>query len=333
MRRSRAGLVAALLLVALGIPARGAGPDDRIAVLPLANLTGEKSFYWLGEAFAEGVSDQLLAAGMAVVPPARRRGAARELGLAPDRASTLASDILLARRLNASLLVVGEVRWEESRHLRIEGRILRADAPSIDEPIVLRGELNDLYKMQKQLAHLLLPTARGRNAQAQIAPLAALTDVPLSSFEAYIKAVTASDRPAREAFLDRSLAADPSFAPALIARARLDLDDGKAREARLWLDRIAVERMAFPERYWLARGDTAAARGDRGSAFDLYGKALALRDWPLAHFHMAAVLAQQGKLLDARQQVEAGLLADPSHPLGIELREALTHSHTGETPS
>ncbi len=91
--------------------------------------------------------------------------------------------------------------------------------------------------------------------------------------------------------------------------------------------------MAFPERYWLARGDTAAARGDRGSARDLYHKALQRRDWPLAHFRLAAVLAQQGKLMEARQEVEAGLIADPGHPVGIELREALAHGPVHEVPS
>jgi hypothetical protein len=53
-----------------------------------------------------------------------------------------------------------------------------------------------------------------------------------------------------------------------------------------------------------------------------------LRARPLAtaHFRLAAALAQQGKIIDARREVSAGLRLDPLDPEGIELREALAHT-------
>lgn len=335
MRSTSAILLVCTLFLATGPAVAVAAPDERAVVLPFVNATGEKSFYWIGEAFALGLSDHLLAAGIDTVAATRRREALDDLGMVSNELPPLASSLLLARRLNASLVVTGEVRWQEAMPSRIEirGRVLDATVPSVGKSVVLRGEINELFRLQKQFASLLVPAVRGRSHHAQVSPLAALESIPLSSFETYIKAITTSDRQMQRTFLERSLEAAPTFAPALIARARLDLDEGKAQEALLWLDRVAVDKMAFPERYWLARADTAAARGDRGSARDLYHKALTRRAWPLAHFRLAAVLAQQGRLMESRREVEAGLLIDPGHPAGIELREALAHAPVAKAPS
>ena len=307
------------------------GLDQRAVVLPFTNATGEKSLYWMGEAFAHGVSDHLLAAGMDTVDPQRRREASNEMGLDASEPPTLASAILLARRLNASLVILGELSWQSPHRITISSRLIKVSEPSVGDPIVLKGSLHELYRLQKKHASLLVPSIGSRTPHAQVPPLQVIQEVPLPSFEAYIKAVSTEDLSTRRSFLERSLEADPTFAPALIERARLELREGRAHDALLLLDRVQVEQMAFPERYWLARGDTAAARGDRGSAVDLYHKALARRNWPLAHFRLAAILAQQGKLMEARQEVEAGLIVDPGHPVGNELREALTPPH--ETPS
>ena len=59
--------------------------------MPFANLTGEKSLYWIGEAFAVGLTDHLLAAGIETVDPERRRDAWTEMGLDHEGPPTLAS--------------------------------------------------------------------------------------------------------------------------------------------------------------------------------------------------------------------------------------------------
>ena len=95
MRRGLALLIVASALGA-GPVLAAPRPAGRAVVLPFANLTGEKSFYWIGEAFAMGLSDHLLAAGIDVVSPERRREESQEFGLDPDDPPTLASILLLS---------------------------------------------------------------------------------------------------------------------------------------------------------------------------------------------------------------------------------------------
>jgi tetratricopeptide (TPR) repeat protein len=300
-----------------------ASDGGRLVVLPFHNETGEASLYWIGEAFAIGLTDHLLAAGIETVESERRRGALTEIGLGTDEPISMASTILLARRVNASLALLGEVRLATGHRLEVSGYLIDVESREMDEPVTLTGEVNDLHALQNRFARAVLPQGRKRGGHAHVSPLEALEEVPLSSFELFVKAASTDDPDRRREFLDGALEADPLYAEALVERARLEIDEGRPQDAFVWLDRVQVEKMSFPERFWLVRGDAVAATGDNGSAVDLYQKALKARSLPVAHFRLAAVLARQGKLVEARREVEAGLAIDPDDPEGIELREAL----------
>jgi len=284
-----------------------ASDGARLVVLPFHNETGEASLYWIGEAFAIGLTDHLLAAGIETVEPERRRGALVEIGLGNDEPISMASAILLARRVNASLALLGEVRLATGHRLEVSGHLIDVENREMDEPVTLTGEVNDLHALQNRFARAVLPQGRKRGGHAHVSPLEALEEVPLSSFELFVKAASTEDPDRRREFLDGALEADPLYAEALVERARLEIDEGRPQDAFVWLDRVQVEKMSFPERFWL----------------DLYQEALKARPLPVAHFRLAAVLARQGKLVEARREVEAGLSIDPDDPEGIELREAL----------
>jgi tetratricopeptide (TPR) repeat protein len=314
-----------VLACALFLVCAPALADDgaRLVVLPFRNETGEPSLYWIGEAFAIGLTDHLLAAGIDTVESERRRGALVEIGLGNDEPISMASAILLARRVNASLALLGEVRLATGHRLEVSGYLIDVKSRELDEPVTLTGEVNDLHALQNRFARAVLPQGRKRGGHEHISPLEALKEVPLSSFELFVKAMSTSEPDLRREFLDGALEADPLYTEALVERARLEIDEGRPQDAFVWLDRVQVDQMSFPERLWMVRGDAVAATGDNGSAADLYQKALKARPLPAAHFRLAAVLARQGQLVEARREVEAGLTIDPNHPEGIELREAL----------
>jgi tetratricopeptide (TPR) repeat protein len=309
-------------LLAAAVPAL-ADDGGRLVVLPFHNETGETSLYWIGEAFAIGLNDHLLAAGIDTVEPERRRGGLVEIGLGTGEPISMASAILLARRVNATLALQGEVRLAPGHRLEVTGYLIDVASRELDQPVTMTGEVNDLHALQNRFARAVLPQGRKRGGHAHVSPLEALEEVPLSSFELFVKAMSTADPDRRREFLDGSLEADPLYSAALVERARLEIDEGRPQDAFVWLDRIQMEKMSFPERAWLVRGDATAATGDNGSAVDLYQKALKVRPLPVVHFRLAAVLARQGRLVEARREVEAGLSIDPDHPEGIELREAL----------
>jgi Tfp pilus assembly protein PilF len=297
--------------------------DTRYVVVPFSNDTGEESLYWMGEALAIGLTDHLLSSGLDVVEPDRRRDALMEMGLDSSEPVTLASAILLGRRLGAELIILGSYDLLPDHGVLLVARTVN-DPQTLEGPRAeVRGSLSDLHRLQQKLIAELTPGSHSRTGSASL--MKTVEQIPLSSLEMYARAVSTDDPDERRDLLARALESDPLFAAALIQRAQLEIDEGRPESAFLWLDRIQMDHLLFPERYWLVRGDAAAAAGDRGSAVDHYQQSLSLRPRAVTHFHLAAVLAKQGKLMDARQQVDAGLILDPQDPDGIELREALAH--------
>ena len=316
-------MTAAILLALSAASSAGAMAADRYLVLPFTNETGEDSLFWMGEAMAMGLTDHLLAAGAAGVCPQRRRDGLVEIGLDSREPVTLASAILLARRLGADRIVVGRYGLLADHGLSIQGHDVSAQGLDQGEPVEVRGALTDLHALQQKFVRALVPRSQLQPERVRVTPLQEMSTVPLSSLELYTRAMLVEDPEQRRDLLTRALEADPGYAAVLIQRALLEISEGRPESSFLWLDRVALEKVAFPERYWLARGDAAAANGDRGSAIDNYEKSLALRSTASAHFRLGAVLAQGGRIHDARLHISEGLSLDPGDPEGLELREAL----------
>jgi tetratricopeptide (TPR) repeat protein len=315
-------IVLLALMAAVPFAAEPAG-GERYVVLPFANETGEDSLYWMGEALAIGLTDHLLAAGIKVVETERRRDALLEMGLDGGQPVTLASAILLGRRLGAAIIILGRYELLADHGVLIDGQTVHDTEARQGRTAEVRGSLSDLHRLQQKFVGHLVPAKHTRRSTAL---MKAVEQTPLSSLEMYARAMATEEPEARRDLLSRALESDPLYSAALMARARLEIDAGRPESAFLWLDRIEMKKLVFPERYWQVRGDAAAAAGDRGSAVDHYEQSLALRPMAATHFHLAAVLAKQGKLMDARGQVDAGLALDPQDPYGMELREALAHA-------
>lgn len=315
-------LVALVVLAAVFSSVRGMA-GERHLVLAFANETREDSLYWLGEAIAMGLTDHLIAAGIATVPSARRRHGLLEMGLDSREPVTLASAILLTRHLGAERMVVGQYALLADHGLSIRGHIVSAKGLEQSEPVEVHGPLTDLHQLQQKFVRQLVPGLKRRPEKDGVSPMEEMSKVPLPSVELYTRAMLVEDPEQRRDLLTRALEADPVNSAALIQRALLEISEGRPESSFLWLDRVSLKKLAFPERYWLARGDAAAANGDRGSAIDNYEKAVALRSTATAHFRLGAVLAQGGRLHDARRHISEGLFLDPRDPEGLELRAAL----------
>ncbi|TDI31160.1 MAG: hypothetical protein E2P00_02865 [Acidobacteria bacterium] len=322
IKNPRLVMAALLLFLAAGSPA-GVMAGDRYAVLPFTNETREDSLYWMGEAIAIGLTDHLLAAGVTCVSAERRRDGLLEIGLDSREPVSLASAILLARRLGADWILVGHYTLLANHGLSIRGHIVSAQGLEEGKQIEVQGVLADLHHLQQKFVHNLVPRSQRQPQREGITPMQEMSTVPLSSVELYSRAMLVEDQEQRRDLLTRALESDPVYSAALIQRALLEIAEGRPESSFLWLDRVALAKVAFPERYWLARGDAFAANGDRGSAIDNYKKALALRTTATAHFRLGAVLAQGGQIHDARLHISAGLTLDPRDPEGLELHEAL----------
>ena len=205
-----------LLLVFAGtVWAQGGTPrlpadlsDDRVAVVPLRNITGEAGDAWIGAGIAETLmADVQAEPGVSVIDRELVHSALGDLpsAVAPDDDATTLTE--LGRRVGARWLIRGGYQRLGDR-IRITARLVEVPSGQIAGSAKVDGAMADLFELQDQVSRQLMdgamvsvaagrpvdPAAPARPArqrpEARLSPLgapvpaaaptavAAVTDVP-----------------------------------------------------------------------------------------------------------------------------------------------------------
>ena len=200
-----------LLLVFAGtVWAQGSAPrlpadlsDDRVAVVPLRNITGEPGDAWIGAGIAETlIADLQAEPGVSVIGPELVDNALADLppAVVPDDDATLME---LGRRVGARWLISGGYQRLGDR-IRITARLVEVPSGHVARSAKIDGAVDDLFELQDQVTRHLMdgamvgvaadrsvgparpasPASEGPEARASPvaaaapAPAAAVTDVP-----------------------------------------------------------------------------------------------------------------------------------------------------------
>ena len=189
-------------------PLAGAG-KGRVLVMPLEGAGRDSRLYWLGEASAVLLSEDLGARGANVITRDERLRAFDELQL-PARASlSLATVIRVGELVGASDVVFGTLALDGER-LTVRIRSVRLDAGRMQPEVVEQGPLPDLFVTFDRVARRLTgtPAPPDRPEQAH---------APLPAFENYIKGLLAETPATQIKFLDAALAQFPAYDAARFA--------------------------------------------------------------------------------------------------------------------
>ena len=183
--------------------------SDTIMVLPFENTSGHATYNWVGESFAEGLTDLFArlganGAGIRVVSNDERKIIQQKLRVPLTTLPSLATSIKLAKESRASLLVLGKYsvtpgQGDVATTLRVTARVVRiqdgafytaqlADGKLYTREIDLADAISKLQTLQGQVAHQVLYQREGNAlslSQNEVVEMA--RRVPTRSFEAYIK--------------------------------------------------------------------------------------------------------------------------------------------------
>jgi tetratricopeptide (TPR) repeat protein/TolB-like protein len=187
-------------------------PAPRILVVPFETATRDGRTYWLGEAVALLLADDVNARGLgAITRPARER-AYEQIHLPPNAVLSRATVIKVGELVGASQVIVGEVRVDGDE-LTIRARPIRIDVGRVDSDVTERGKLGDLFSLVQKVSRRVVPGGTD--------PAAALSQSPsLHAFEQYVKGLLAEHPSSQADFLEAALKLDPGY-----DRARLALWD------------------------------------------------------------------------------------------------------------
>ncbi len=309
-------LVAALAPEKKVVPTPGAvSLDDKaVAVLPFANLSGDKE----QEYFSDGLTEEILNA------------LARERDLrVPGRTSSFsfkgknATPAEIASALNVSRLVEGSVQRAGTK-VRIRVSLTRVADNASEEVGTFTEELTDIFALQDKVARAVVEKLTHRATKSSV-------EVLTKNAEAYdfylrgraLQTRTAANRNEAAKLYERAVELDPAFALAWarLAESRFrSYGAGSDRSAELVtstrnaIDRALQAQPDLPEalivranwsRY--AQNDLTAARKDLERAEALQPPTAELR------LAQAALARERDDYAEALRQAEACLSLDPQN--------------------
>ena len=274
-------------------PARPQGRS--VAVLALANLTGNPADDWLGQGMAESLTaDFAKVRGLRSISREQIFDVQRSAGALTGRMEDERQSIELGRRLGATWVVAGAVQRLGDR-VRVTAQTIAVDEGRTVSSTKLDGTLNDVFELQDRLVEELVRQGLQRELeQSEKRAIGADAHDP-EAYEAYSRGMlnlrlASEESVARGiALFEQALGIEPDYVDALVA-----------------LGGALQQRGAF-----LAKPDTLA----RSRA--LLEQAIALApERADAHVRLGQVLATAGETDAAEAEIRRGLALDGDSSLG-----------------
>jgi TolB-like protein/tetratricopeptide (TPR) repeat protein len=298
--------------------------DNSIAVLPLANLSGDPAQTW----FSDGLSDELRArlGQTGLFRVAAQVSSNQFRGQSVDARS-------VAAKLGVAYLLDGSVR-RQGAAMRITVELVEAGTGLVKWSRDYDSGLRNVLTVQGNIAAMVTQAIAGTLSPAARAAVQDAGTTSVDAYDAFLKGRAAyqadtgaaSDREAVRLF-DAAIAADPRYAQAWAARASALLDTGanyatvaemrdlyaqavaSAQRAVELAPRLAMVQLGMGDALFTARLDARAAAPWFERAHDLGSQDAAILV-PYAFF-----AAKTGHSASALTAIEAAIALDPLNPL------------------
>ena len=191
----------------------------RILVMPFENTTRESRIFWLSEASAVLLADDLNLLGADAITREERRQAFDRLQVPPAASLTHATVIRLGQLVGAGQVVVGTLQLHDEA-LVVQARSIALETGRITSSITERAPLGDLFDIFERVARRLgAPSSRSTEEVRRENP-------PVAAFENYIKGLLAETPETAIAYLNAALKIQSTFDRARLTLWRVYEDQG-----------------------------------------------------------------------------------------------------------
>jgi tetratricopeptide (TPR) repeat protein len=211
-------LVLAPAFAAAQTPAQ---PAERILVIPFENPTREARIYWVSEASAVLLADDLNALGKHAHTREERLDAFQRLQVPPVATLSHATVIRLGQVVGATNVVVGSFRLTGSM-LSVRAQSIRLDTGQMEHEFIEAGPLEDLFAIFRRVSRRI--AGPGATGAPPVLPA-------LAVFENYIKGLVATSIPAQISHLEAAIKLDPGFDRARLALWQVHHEEGNGQLA------------------------------------------------------------------------------------------------------
>ncbi len=259
-----------IALTFVSIQAQTVSNNDTVMILPFENTSGKPEFNWVGESFANSLSDLLKVPSLNVISNQERKIIQQRLKVPLTVLPSLATSLKLAREAKSSLLIAGKyniipAQGEIAATVNVtakivrvnEGRFLSEDFPDgkrrID--IVISDALLNLQTVQGQVAYQILYQRDKALPFSQNQFVENANKVPARAFEAYIKGLLSSesDIQTRENYFKNAMRlysdtrSGEIYADAALELGHFYLNQKKYNDAIEYFSRVPAESPQYAE--------------------------------------------------------------------------------------
>ncbi len=189
--------------------------NDVALVLPFENTSGKSEFNWVGESFADSLTDLLKVPTLNVISNEERKIIQQRLRIPLTNIPSLATSLKLARESGSTLLISGRYNIvpagaDTAATINVTSKIIRVsegrfmseviDGRQVTRDINVNDALGNLQTIQGQIAYQILYQRDKALPYSQNQLIEAANKVPGRAFEAYIKGLLTPVSEARENF-------------------------------------------------------------------------------------------------------------------------------------
>jgi tetratricopeptide (TPR) repeat protein len=186
--------------------------------MPFDNVTRQASIFWLGEASAVLLADNLNAIGAPAIARDERRGAFEQLQVPLNAMLTDATVIRIGQLVGAAEAITGSVQLEGDT-LIVHARGIALETGRISHDIVERGPASEMFAIFDRIARQIASSsAVSADGDRRVPPLAV--------FENYIKGLLAETPATAINYLNAALSGQPTFDRARLALWEVYADQG-----------------------------------------------------------------------------------------------------------
>ena len=237
-----ARVAAAIALLLTASPAIAQTPE-RILVMPFENVARDGRIFWLGEASAVLLTDDLNALGANAITRQERRQAFERLKVPPVASLTDATVIRIGQLVGAAAVVVGSLQMDGDA-LSVRARSIALDTGRVQVDVTERGPLHELFAIVDRIGPRIAPARRPVSADAG--------HPPIGVFEDFIKGLLAETPATAVKYLTAALKAQPTFDRARLALWDVYADQGDNEHALAAVESVSTDSPLSQRAHFLA---------------------------------------------------------------------------------
>jgi Tfp pilus assembly protein PilF/TolB-like protein len=278
--------------------------------MPFENQSSLPGLEWIGEAFAEVLSDRMASPRLYVISRDDRSYAFDHSGIPLNLLPSRATIYRVAEQMGADYVVLGSYTYDGTTFSAI-AQLLDMKKLHLYPPVNSSGPLTNLIDLQTMLAWQLMQQMPVPPPMTREQFLKASPPIRLDAFENYIRGVLATGHLQKVHYFHDAVKLNPSYTLAMLQLGKTYYDNHEYESAAVWFSRVPKTDPAAGEANFLL-GMSEFYRGNFDKAFAAFSYLSTRLPLTEVYNNLGVMEARRGRRASAVEYFSKASNADPN---------------------